>query len=411
MPSDEAIETPAAPRPAARRKAPRRKKRWQAYIEAPLGFRNHWYAAFFSHELPESGISQGLGEGAVNVRTETILGEKILFRRSEGRLYAVQDWCPHKGVPFSAKAECYTRDTITCWYHGFTFDLASGTLTTIVSDPASPLIGKIALRTYPVAERKGMVFVFIGDQSPPPPLEDDLQPGFLDPGFAVYPEGWAKTVKCNWRLGAENGFDPAHAYLHRNSPVVRAYRMPTVLGDTGLSENHGMEIVAGPGPRGIKLIRGAGVPVWDAQIGPERTLSARFKPGDEGVTDEMVPEVSIWLPGGLKVDPFPAPGIVHFEWYVPIDEHTHKYIITWGRYVDTPQQEARFIEEVGTLWRDFVPAKFNNEDVMAREAMHDFYHAGDGWYREHLFGPDIVITRWRELASMHNRGLQRRGVA
>ena len=31
------------------------------------------------------------------------------------------------------------------------------------------------------------------------------------------------------------------------------------------------------------------------------------------------------LPGYLRVNPFPAPDIVHFEWYVPVDEWHHRY--------------------------------------------------------------------------------------
>jgi hypothetical protein len=38
--------------------------------------------------------------------------------------------------------------------------------------------------------------------------------------------------------------------------------------------------------------------------------------------------------------------------------------------------------------------------------MQNFYANEDGWYRERLFGPDIVVTRWRELASRENRGIQ-----
>jgi hypothetical protein len=41
---------------------------WRAYFEAELGFRNHWYPAFFSRQLAE-------GECCGQV----MLGERILF--------------------------------------------------------------------------------------------------------------------------------------------------------------------------------------------------------------------------------------------------------------------------------------------------------------------------------------------
>src|SRR5438876_3653857 len=99
-----------------------RRKPWQVYVEAELGFRNHWYPAFFGHELKEADVSDRTGTPVEQFKAMTILGEAILFRRIGGQVYAVQDWCLHRGVPFSARLECYTPETITCWYHGFTYD-------------------------------------------------------------------------------------------------------------------------------------------------------------------------------------------------------------------------------------------------------------------------------------------------
>src|SRR5688500_6015564 len=79
-----------------------RKKPWQPYIEAGLGFRNHWYPALFSHEIAE-------GE----VKGQVILGERIAFKRVDGRVYAIEDRCAHRGVRFSVRPECYTKNTIS----------------------------------------------------------------------------------------------------------------------------------------------------------------------------------------------------------------------------------------------------------------------------------------------------------
>ncbi len=381
---------------------------WQAYLDADLGFRNHWYPAFFSAELVEADVSEGLGEAVSNVRTEIICGERILFRRIDGKVVAVHDQCIHKGVPFSRKPECYSKGSITCWYHGFTYDMRSGELANIITDPQSALIGRHHLRTYPVQEAKGMVFVFIGDIEPPD-LVYDMPSGFLDEDLLIYPRGWSKEVKCDWRLGAENGFDPAHAYMHRNSPLVRGFKVPTVLGDADLGEG-GMEIINAKreqaGPCGVRLIRGVGRPIWETEVADGERLQARYLPDDPGVMEGMVPEVGIWMPGSLRVDPFPAPHLVHFEWYVPVTERTHRYMITWGTKYTDEQSEKRFHDEITYVWKDFVPQYFNNEDVFAREAMDEFYGKEDGWHREQLFGPDILVTAWRKLCANANRGIQ-----
>src|SRR4051794_15426928 len=117
-----------------------RKKPWQPYLDAPLGFRNHWYPALFSHEL---------GEG--EVKGEIVLGERVVLKRVDGQVYALEDRCAHRGVKMSARPECYTKNTLTCWYHGFTYNVTNGQLETIITQPTSPM--KVTLQTYPVAER------------------------------------------------------------------------------------------------------------------------------------------------------------------------------------------------------------------------------------------------------------------
>ena len=63
---------------------------------------------------------------------------------------------------------------MSCGYHGWTYDLASGTLVAALTDgPDSPICGKVRVRTYPVEERIGIVWVYIGELDPPP-VEADI---------------------------------------------------------------------------------------------------------------------------------------------------------------------------------------------------------------------------------------------
>src|SRR5262245_15573846 len=164
------------------------KHSWRPYLEAKLGFRNHWYPALFSHDL----------EGDVP-KPVKLLGERILVRRVDGQVCALADRCAHRRVPFSAKLECYTKETITCWYHGFTYDFRDCKLVGVWTEPGCTLVGKMSIKTYPVRETRGMIFVFIGDGEPPA-LQDDVPPGFLDEDLAT--RGIRRTVNSNWRLGA-----------------------------------------------------------------------------------------------------------------------------------------------------------------------------------------------------------------
>jgi carbazole 1,9a-dioxygenase len=368
-------------------------KPWQPYLDAGLGFRNHWYPALFGCELEEG-----------QVKGQRLLGEPILFKRIDGRVYAVEDRCLHRGVPFSTRPECYTSNTITCWYHGFTYNLKNGQLVAVITDPESALIGKARIKTYPVEERKGLVFVFVGDLDPPPPLALDVQPGLLDDDLALAPRGSRELVRSNWRLAAENGFDAAHIYIHRNSPLVIGMRKVLPLA-TLLLSREGMVVADEGAPKGVVKGSGKRFSIWETEI-EGVTVSARNKP--DASTPRTSPDTSMWLPCGLKVDPFPVPGMIQFEWYAPIDEHSHNYIVTWGKRVDSDEAAAAFYQEVDSYWRDLVVNNFNMDDVTAREAMERFYSDEDGWHRERLYRPDLIITEWRKLASAHNRGIQRR---
>jgi carbazole 1,9a-dioxygenase terminal dioxygenase component len=91
---------------------------------------------------------------------------------------------------------------------------------------------------------------------------------------------------------------------------------------------------------------------------------------------------------------------------VPIDKNHHRYMITWAKRVGSAAERDAFFKETAEHWADYVPAEFNQDDVFARNAMREFYDEGNGWREERLFGPDVVITNWRKLASRQARGVQ-----
>jgi carbazole 1,9a-dioxygenase terminal dioxygenase component len=366
------------------------KESTRAYLEADLGFRNHWYPAAFSSEL--------LGPDPV---ATTLLGEPMLLRRVDGRVYAIEDRCGHRRVRFSAKLECYTKDTVTCWYHGFTYRFADGALVQVLTDPECPLIGKMKIKTYPVAEAKGIVFVFVGDGDPPP-LESDLAPGFTDPDIAI--AGQRRPILGNWRLATENGFDTTHIYIHRLSGVVTKTDAVVPLGFVP-QDKHSMEIVEEPsGPKGVvdRLFLNY-VPIFQATIG-ETTVSAVLKENGSIVA----PEVSCWVPGALKLENFPSEGYFIFEWYVAIDRRTHTYFQVLGKRVANELEAAEHREKAHVYWKNILWRGFNDQDLFAREWLEEAYTEGEGWTKERLYKPDMCLVEWRKVASRWNRGIQRR---
>ena len=62
---------------------------------AASGFRNYWYPVLF-------------GAAGTRPLSVTLLGERIVLVRDAGRVYALHDRCPHRGVPLSA-GRCASR--------------------------------------------------------------------------------------------------------------------------------------------------------------------------------------------------------------------------------------------------------------------------------------------------------------
>ena len=275
----------------------------------------------------------------------------------------------------------------------------------IVTDPESPLIGTLALKSYPIDERKNVVFVFIGDETPHA-LALDLQPGFLDEDLAIYPNGEHEIVKSNWRLARrERGRCLAHLHSPQFRRCINAARKQLPLASYFMTRE-GMVIDKEGAPKGVLKGAGRRTSVWETEIEGVK-VESQYRPGGEPSMRERDRHLAV---AALRPQGRPFPDQRHASssnGTCRSDEHSHHYIVTWGRRVKNEAQIEKFVREMDAVWKDMVVDKFNNEDVIAREAMERFYAEEDGWNREYLYRPDVVITEWRKLASKHNRGIQR----
>lgn len=366
--------------------------RWRGYLEAKLGFRNHWYAVRLSGDV---------GEG--QIEKVTLAGENILLKRINSKVYAIRDRCIHRGIPFSQKPECYTPDTITCWYHGFTYRWFDGVLSDILAAPDSRVIGNRKVQTYPVEEAKGVLFVYLGDEGvTPQPLREDVPPYFLDDDMAV--EGHAYLVQSNWRLAAENGFDALHVYIHRTSPLLGNTQRGLPIGHIASSAHITVYEEAGE-PKGVYDDFEQHSVVYDATVDGnvvvKGTRSSR-PPGPESRSSGA----STWLPCSARVDNFPDAGHYQFEWYTPVTEDSHYYLILIGKRVNSEAEALAHRQEFWNRWKPLSLEGFNNQDIEARVGLQTFYKDDRAWLTEGLIEADLPIMKWRELCHEHNRGIQ-----
>lgn len=110
--------------------------------------KNYWYAAAWSDEI---------GPGTLLARR--ILGEElVLYRGAGGTAATLTDRCPHRLLPLSCGR--VRGETLECGYHGLTFD-ASGACVRIPAQDRIP--PKARVRSYPTAEKHGVIWVWTGD--------------------------------------------------------------------------------------------------------------------------------------------------------------------------------------------------------------------------------------------------------
>ncbi|MFC7461534.1 Rieske 2Fe-2S domain-containing protein [Hydrogenophaga defluvii] len=161
---------------------------------------NTWYVAARSEEIP-----------ADRPLSRRICNQPMaFFRNSSGVAAAVLDFCPHRGAPLSlGKVE---GDTLVCGYHG----LAMGCDGKTVSMPCQRVRGFPAIRSFPVHEAHGFLWVWPGDVAK---ANTALVPHFEwqgNPAFAY--GGGLYHIACDYRLMIDNLMDLTHeTYVHSNS--------------------------------------------------------------------------------------------------------------------------------------------------------------------------------------------------
>ena len=170
-----------------------------------LGFQDYWY--------PVMPINKIKKRQPTNVR---LLGVDLCVFRGRTGPAAVSDVCPHRGVSLS-QGDCHFAGTVSCPYHGWTFD-EDGELIAILSEgPDSPTAGRARVRRYPTTVIKGTLFAWMGDREPTKP-EDDLPPEFFDDSTLALTN--RRTWRTNWRQALENMNDNHVFYTHINSVQV-----------------------------------------------------------------------------------------------------------------------------------------------------------------------------------------------
>ena len=166
------------------------------------GLRNLWHPVMPSWQV---------GNAPIGI---TRLGEQIaVWRDNAGQVHAIEDRCPHRGARLSLGWNL--GDRLACWYHGIQID-GSGVVQSVPAVNNCPLEGKKCVKSYPVQERAGAIFLWFG-------IDPAAEPTPLVLPEQLASDEWSQFLcmanwKVNYRYAVDNVMDPMHgAYLHATS--------------------------------------------------------------------------------------------------------------------------------------------------------------------------------------------------
>jgi phenylpropionate dioxygenase-like ring-hydroxylating dioxygenase large terminal subunit len=287
----------------------------------PMGelLRRYWHPV---------GLSSDAGPTPRQVR---VLGEDlILFRDGAGKAGLLYPRCAHRGTSlYYGKVE---ERGIRCCYHGWLYDVQGRCLEQPCEEGGGPRRDRIRQPWYPVEERYGLVFAYMGPAEKKPLLPryeclENLAPGeSVEADDSSIGAGGPVIVDCNWLQHWENVADPFH--------------VPVLHGSfSGAQFTSQMQIM--PKVEFSTTGRGVKVESW-------RTL-------ENGKIHHRITEAAVPT---LRVVPNPRVAkygrVESIGWTLPIDD-THFRIYVAGR-VSEPGELGRFRSKMnGKPWNELTP--------------------------------------------------------
>ncbi len=158
--------------------------------------KNAWYVACMADEIDAKPLGRKICNESV-----------ALYRNAANQPVALEDFCPHRGAPLSLGK--VVDGNLVCGYHGLEMGCDGKT----VAMPGQRVRGFPPIKTFPVIERYGFVWIWPGSGTPTPlqHLEWAESPDWAYGGGLYH-------IACDYRLMVDNLMDLTHeTYVHASS--------------------------------------------------------------------------------------------------------------------------------------------------------------------------------------------------
>jgi phenylpropionate dioxygenase-like ring-hydroxylating dioxygenase large terminal subunit len=168
-------------------------------------FANLWYIAEWSENLTDQPV-----------KVKMLGREFVLFRDASGKAVCLSNTCCHRGASLG-QGKRQDDGTVSCVFHGWRFN-AKGQCVNIPSQarPTEDIPASARVDSYPVEERHGLIWVFLGDQPEAAhPLFD--MPEDKDPAWrrVTFSDTWKANV--HWAKMVD--LDQVHLHIVHGIPL------------------------------------------------------------------------------------------------------------------------------------------------------------------------------------------------
>jgi vanillate O-demethylase monooxygenase subunit len=305
--------------------------------------KNTWYVGSMPSEIDGKPLGR------------MICGESIVFFRGpDNQVAAVEDFCPQRGAPLSLGK--VVNGKLVCGYHGLEMGCDGKT----AAMPCQRVAGFPSVRTYPVVERYGFIWVWPGDAKEADPSKIHHLAWADDLAWAN--SGGLNHVKCDYRLMIDNLMDLTHeTYLHPTSighkEIDHTPPKTRMDGDCAIAERYMDGIMAPPfwraGLRGNNLADDVPVDRW--QI-------CRFYPPSHVLIDVGVAHAGH---GGFHADPKIKVSSTVIDFITPETESSTWYF--WGMARNFNAQNRALSDQI----RDSLSKVFSEDLQMLKMQQHN----------------------------------------
>jgi len=235
--------------------------------------RASWYCAAWSAELADKPLGRH------------ILGMPlVIYRDTGGKPVALTGRCAHRFAPLAQGV--VVGDEIQCRYHGLRYGPDGRCTLNPNGDGYIP--SNARLRSFPIREHQGALWVWMGDADAADPAQIPSFPFLQDSGYSVK-TGYL-SVQANYQLVIDNLLDLSHAqYLHASTLATFSpdpERKPQL--DHSFRQE-GREVVSEYRLRGVAaspLMRS----LFPLAIGDRISRIRWFPPSNLKLDSELVPE-------------------------------------------------------------------------------------------------------------------------